>query len=373
MIGLKSPNVPVLLCCSVTGLFGPACAQETEPPTTAEVEAAETAPLFASDELLLLTIEADFHTIRREDRSDEDSEERPAIMRWTDPDGTPQMQEIQIQTRGRFRLARRNCDFPPLRVNVKKKATEGTLFDGQDKLKLVVTCKLGQEYWEQYVLSEYMVYRIFNLFTPMSFRVRLARVTYVDTSGEDETIVKFGVLIEDDDAMATRNRGWKVDWNPQSQFHPMNLQKHQAILIDVFQYMIANTDFSGVQMHNMELIQTMDGDYYTVPFDFDMSGIVNARYATPDERLDIRSVRDRLFRGFCPEQVNRTTEDYDLVFEEFRQKKEEVYDLWRNLEGFEPDRLEDTLEFLDEFYETLEDPGRIKSRIMDRCRDLGTG
>jgi hypothetical protein len=371
MSRLKSLPVPFLCCCSLAGVFGLADAQEREVPTPEEIQAAESAPLFSSHELLELTLEADFHTIRREDRNDEDSEERPAVMRWQGADGTTETQEIQIQTRGNFRLARRNCDFPPLRLNVKKEPTTGTLFEGQDKLKLVVACKLGQDYWEQYVLAEYLVYRMLNLFTPLSFRVRLARVTYIDTSGEDETFTKYAFLIEDDDVMATRNGSWKIDWETERSLPPILQERDQAILVDVFQYMIGNTDWSGVRMHNMALLQRPPATYITVPFDFDVSGIVNTRYAEPDHTLPIRSVRERLFRGFCPEQVNRQPEDYEAVYEQFREKQEELYDLWRSQEGLEEDRIEDTLEYLEDFFEILADPRRIRTQMLNHCRRIG--
>jgi hypothetical protein len=341
MIRLKSTYLPAFLCYTLVGVFGPACAQEQEqtPPTAEEIQAAESAPLFASHQILKITLEADFHTIRREDRSDKDSEERPAIMRWTNPDGSIETQEIQVQTRGIFRLAKRNCDFPPLRLNVKKGQVEGTLFDGQDKLKMVAPCKLGQDYWQQYVLAEYLVYRMFNAFSPLSFRVRLAEVTFTDTSGEDEEFTRIAFLIEDNDALATRNGGWKMDWNSEYQFDPRILESHQGIQVDVFQYMIGNTDWSGVQMHNMELFHRPPATYATIPYDFDFSGIIDARYANPDESLDIRSVRDRKFRGICPDDLNRQPEEYEAVYEEFRQKREELSDLWRNLEGMDEDRV----------------------------------
>jgi hypothetical protein len=359
------------LLCALGLLPGDSQGQEEKAPTPEEMEAAENAPLFASHELLELTLEADFHTIRREDRSDEDSEERPATMRWTTTGGSAGVQEIQIQTRGNFRLSRRNCDFPPLRINVKREATKGTLFDGQDKLKLVVTCKLGRDYWEQYVLAEYLVYRMFNLFTPLSFRVRLARVTYQDTSGEDDPFTRYAFILEDDDAMATRNGGWKLDWDTDQGFHPVLLDTHQALLVDVFQYMIGNTDWSGVQMHNMELLKLPPNRHLIVPFDFDFAGIIDTRYARPDASLPIRSVRQRIFRGICPEQINRSAADYDPIFQEFRERQEEIYDLWRNQEGLDPGRLEDTLEYLEEFFGILADQDRTRTHILDQCRRIG--
>ena len=139
----------------------------------------------------------------RNDR-DKDSDLRDALMVLPNGDTTA----LQIQTRGNFRLNKRNCDFPPLRLNLKKEAVKGTLFEGQDKLKLVVPCKLGQEYWAQYVLSEYLAYRMLNVLTPLSFRVRLARVTYIDSTGKDDPVEeRYGFVIEDlDDDTFTRVR-----------------------------------------------------------------------------------------------------------------------------------------------------------------------
>ena len=348
----------------------PGAGQETEYPTPEEIQAAETAPLFSSHDLLRITLTADFHTIRREDRSDEDSEERPAHLEWINPDGSTATQDIQIQTRGNFRLSSRNCDFPPLRLNVKKGEVEGTLFEGQDKLKVVGVCKLNQDYWQQYVLAEYLVYRMFNLLSPLSFRVRMAEITYVDESGEDETFTRQAFLLEDDSDMAKRNASVKWDWQG-GQLNPVLQDRNQAILVELFQYMVGNTDWSGVEMHNMELIRDPNGRPFTVPFDFDFAGIVDARYAVPDQSLPIRSVRVRHFRGFCPDQLNRPPEAYQAVIELLQERKEEMYDLWRNQEGLDPGRLKDTLEYLDDFYEILDRPDRFQRDILDKCVRIG--
>ncbi len=364
------PILSTLLPLALGPLTGPVQAQEEEPPTPEEVQAAESAPLFSSHETLKLTLEADFHTMRRTDRAEEDSEERPAIMRWIREDGSTATQEIQVQTRGNFRLLSRNCDFPPLRLNVKTEPTKGTIFEGQDKLKLVVTCKLGQRYWEEYVVAEYLVYRMLNLLTPFSFRVRPALVTYVDSSGKDDTFTRYAFLIEDDDAMATRNGGLKVDWDQERLFNARALDQRQATLLEIFQFMIGNTDWSSIQMHNVELVRVPPDGYFVVPFDFDFSGIVDTRYARPDSRLPIRSVRERLFRGYCPEELGRTQDEYLAVFDAFRQKKDEIYALWQNQEGLGEKRVKDTRDYLDDFFEILSDPAQIQRRIMDQCRRI---
>jgi hypothetical protein len=367
---LRIPLSVAPFCVLAVGGGTFACAQELAPPSQEEIEAARSAPLFASHELLEITLEADFQALKKEDRSRDSREERPGVLRWTDAGGSANSQEIQIRTRGNFRLSQRNCDFPPLRLNVKKGATKGTLFDGQDKLKLVVTCKLGQDYWEQYVLLEYMAYRTLNVLTDLSLRVRLARVTYVDTSGKDDPFTRFAFLIEPDEMMALRNNARVVEWNT-GQLDPRLVEARTAILMDSFEYMIGNTDWSGVEMHNMILVRTWENVPYTVPYDFDFSGLVNARYATPDQSLSISRVRQRLFRGFCPENVNRSQAEYDAVYGLFQEKKDEIYQMWRSLEGLDRNRMEDTLEYFDEFYETIGDPKLIESRMMRNCRRVG--
>jgi hypothetical protein len=123
-------------------------------------------------------------------------------------------------------------------------------------------------------------------------------------------------------------------------------------------------------MHNMELIRTYEDVPYTVPYDFDFSGLVDARYATPDPSLGIRRVRQRLFRGFCPRDLNRSVSDYEAVYERFLERKDAIYQAWRQLEGLEPDRRRESLEYLDDFYETLSDPERIEDRMMEDCRRI---
>lgn len=351
------------------GLGSPLRAQEEVRPSAEEVETARSAPLFSSNETVQLTIEADFNTLRRQDRA-RDSEQRPAVLRWSVSGGSEGSLEIQIRTRGNFRLERRNCDFPPLRLNIRTRDAEGTLFHGQDKLKLVSPCKLGQSYWEQYVLKEYLAYRTFNILTDLSYRVRLARITYVDSSGRDDSFSRYAFIIEDEDAMAARHGGVVLDLPEGRAILPYLQEPQHAVLVDVFQYMIGNTDWSGVYMHNMVPFRGPDGNVAAVPYDFDFSGVVDARYAVPDSSLSINRVTQRVFRGYCPDDVGRPLELYDSTFALFREKKDEIYELWSSQEGMESGTVREVTRFFDDFYRTLEDPRRIESQIMRNCLRL---
>lgn len=349
--------------------------------TEEDIEAARTAPLFQSHEYLEFTISSDFETMRDDDRVD-DAEERPATITFAGPDGTPQTYDLQVRTRGIFRLRSRNCQNPPIRLNLRTGAMAGTVFEGQDKLKLVGVCRTRQDYYEQYVLQEYLIYRTYNQLTDVGFQVRPVRVTYVDTSDDVDTFTKYGFLIEDEEAMSARNGARSVEWPPgpgqllgkyaqgSNQLLPQAHDPRQAVILDVFQYMIGNTDWSAVEFHNVKLVEYRDGTLMTVPYDFDFAGAVNARYADPAESLNLRSVKQRLYRGFCHADVGRDWAVYEEVFALFLEKREDIYALYTSLEGGDEGRMEDVLEFYDDFYEVIEDPGRIESRMIRSCRRL---
>ena len=141
--------------------------------------------LFASYDVLALTLEADFEQLKK-DRDQESEEREGKIILMGDGERKDPI-NIQVKTRGKFRLERKNCSFPPLRLNFPGDGLEGTVMEGQDKLKLVTHCRDNGTY-EQNVLEEYLAYRMYNLFTDLSLRARLARVTYVDSRGKDDPV-----------------------------------------------------------------------------------------------------------------------------------------------------------------------------------------
>ena len=60
-----------------------------------------------------------------------------------------------------------------------------------------------------------------------------------------------------------------------------------------------------------------------VPYDFDFTGLVDASYAIPDDKITgTTSIRERIFLGVC-----RSREVYQKDLEEFLEKKEEFYRL----------------------------------------------
>lgn len=316
------------------------------------------APLFQSHHVLELTLETDLRTLRR-DRREDASEYIDAVMRVAKEDGNEEVVPLRVRTRGHFRLDPNSCWFPPVRLNFPSDSVAGTTFEGQDKLKLVTHCRRRGEY-EQNVLEEYLAYRIYNLLSDISFRVRPARVTYVDREGGDDTETWWAFLIEDEGAMAARVAGEIVDL---PQLRPAIMDSEFAVVQAVFQFMIGNTDWSQIHLHNLKILRT-DARYVSVPYDFDFSGLVDADYARPDPALRSGTVRFRLYRGYC-----RPTVAYAGVYERFQAIRDDVYDLIRGQPGLSESSVRRAVEYLDDFYEILDDPAKAKDKILDECRD----
>ncbi len=324
--------------------------------------------LFASNDPLTLTIEAPLEAIFKE--REQVSSYHPGVVILEDSDGSRVRLDVQLKTRGKFRLNPRHCGFPPLRINFKKKQVEGTIFSGQDKLKLVTHCQDKRADYEQYILLEHLAYRTYNLLTDLSYQVRLARITYVDTEGVREPLTKYAFFIEDEDDMAGRV-GWGVVQVPM--VPPFEYEQDQLNLAEVFQFLVGNTDWAAfvsppdkaVCCHNITVIGRPAGPVYPVPYDFDWTGLVSARYARPDPSLPIRSVRQRLYRGIC-----RDRGQLDATLPAFQEQKEAIYALYQDQEGLEEKQVERTVKYLDEFYEIIGDPKKVKREIHDRCREI---
>ncbi|MGH8495400.1 MAG: hypothetical protein ACREVN_04640 [Gammaproteobacteria bacterium] len=300
------------------------------------------------------------------DRSEE-PEYREGVLLLEDGSGEREL-SIEVRPRGHSRRNPDVCRFPPLRLNFKKKEVAGTLFEGQDKLKLVTHCRDRSERNEQYLLQEYLLYRAFNTLTENSFRVRLAEIEYIDTDGRRKPVSAPGFLIEHKDGLARRLGLEAIDVE---RIALDELEPDATALLGVFQFMIGNTDWAvragppgDVCCHNVEPFAMGEGMYLPVPYDFDSTGVIDPPYAAPHESLDIRNVRTRLYRGFC-----RHGEQVMLALDRFNGQKETIYDLFRTQPGLEEKTVERSLEYFDDFYEIINDERKLDGEIRRECRE----
>jgi hypothetical protein len=283
---------------------------------------------------------------------------RNAVFSYTDTDGKAVEVPAMIRTRGIWRL--KNCDFPPLRVNFKSEITKGTLLQGIDKPKLVNFCKDTDDH-EQYILQEAQLYRIYNLLTPASHRMRLLRMTYADSASGKVHAKRFAILLEEPETMAARNGGPIMDLKGAL---PEDLDPYHDALAPLFQYFIGNTDWSIYALHNMELVSLVTGNFIPVAYDFDFAGAINSPYASVDPKLSIQKVRQRLYRGYCVPQ-----EEWEKAYKTFNERKDAIYALYSDDLGklMKPRIVEETLKYYDDFYKTINDAKRAKKEISEDC------
>ncbi|MCF8390878.1 MAG: hypothetical protein K9H12_09305 [Bacteroidales bacterium] len=313
-----------------------------------------TAPLFSSNEILDISIYFDDLKALKKDLSDNPSTHKAQLL-IHNPD-SENIFNIKVSTRGIFRKDPSHCNFPPLKLDFRKQELDNTIFEDQNRLKLVTHCRSGNLEYDQFVIQEYLAYRIYNILTEKSFRVRLARVTYIDNRHKIKDLTRYAFLIEDVDDMAKRNCCTHVDLNNIPQNYTDYFFEN---LVSVFQYMIGNTDWSVPGMHNIKLImEKPDHRPVPVPYDFDFSGIVNPPYAVPNAKFGIESVDVRLFRGY-----ERPIEDLQRVFDYILTKQDEIMRLYEN-SPLSLEQKKRAMDYLDEFFMIISDEELIKKEFV---------
>jgi hypothetical protein len=291
------------------------------------------------------------------------NEYHDAKMTFTHSDGSRVVKNIRLRSRGDFR--KRHCHFPPVKLDFRKTPFESTSMNDVKSLKLVTHCR-GNEEYQQYILKEYLVYRMFNILTENSYRVRLFEIEYIDSEGKMDPLSKYGFIIESDLHLGSRIQAIRIDRNG---IPAWLTDTHQTNLMIFFQFMIGNTDWAIRNQHNIRLFKLMDPaavNPLVIPYDFDYAGMVNTYYALPDESLPISSVRERVYRGYCLS----SEEEYRDYARIFIDHKEELYSLVGNCRLLESRHKKEMLEYLDEFFNVIENPRLLRMEIINKCREL---
>lgn len=309
--------------------------------------------LFTGDSVIAVTLRADFRTLFR-DRDPDTSIWRGGTLRWAGADSAHTV-PLQLRTRGVFRL--RTCDVPPIRLRFEPSDVRRTPFSGARRPKLVTHCKNRGDY-EQFVLQEYAIYRVYQLFTPMSFGARLLRVTYEDSAGAVRQGTRYGYLTEDPNRLADRVGGTEVERQGVRQ---ADLDPAHAALLGVFQYFVANTDWSVPGLHNVALVEKA-GVIYPVPFDFDWSGVIDAPYAQPAPQLGLRTVRERRYRGMCQDPAI-----LEPVLARFEALRDSITAIYRAVPGLEARNANVAIRYYDDFFQDIRDRPRFLRTIAREC------
>lgn len=312
--------------------------------------------LFDSDEPLDIALRFDISYYKRKKP---DTSYMDAILTYYRGDRDSVNKNIKIKARGEVR--RTICDFPPLFLNFKMKDSLPGEFIGINKLKIVPYCKIG---YEDYVLREYLIYKLYNILTDNSLKVRLFRINFINTAKATKPLMQYGFAIEPLKLFEKRTNSFEIE---KSKLSRRNIKPEMLDRCAIFNYMIGNTDWSIGNLHNVLLFQQPFSDRtdlaMIVPYDFDYSGLVNASYAVPFETLPIKTVRERLYLGTC-----RSREEFRNAIREFSDKKEEFY---RTVNGFpylSTRSKKDIIKYLDEFYNLFDKRETIIATLLLECK-----
>ncbi|MFI5244864.1 MAG: hypothetical protein ACHQQR_06525 [Gemmatimonadales bacterium] len=318
--------------------------------------------LFRTDSVLTVTITTELGPLLKQ-RDSLDLVKHPAVLSYVGADGKTVNVPAKLRARGHFRRQARNCDFPPLWLDVKTSDAKPTVLAGMSKLKVTTTCRPKAADYEQYVLQEYIVYRAYAALTDASLRARLLRITYRDTAGKIAPITTSAFLLEDIGTLADRLQ-LKVLPAQGARFE--DLEPESLSLLSMFEYFIGNTDWSVSALHNISLLHDSTARTIPVAYDFDWTGAVDARYAFPDKTLPIHSVTERLYRGNCP-----TPDQFKATLDRFRSKHAAIDALFTQLPPLAPDRAKRMKGFFDDFWKRLDDPRSLQKEVAQDCQKLG--
>jgi hypothetical protein len=339
----------------LTGWAQAACAmQDTD-------QRQNSARLFASAEPMEFTIHAAWRDIVRKKA---DQSPYPATLEFIDASGQTRTLALSVARRGITR--QRVCDFPPIKLRLAGKTGGDSVFYGEKSLKMVTHCRKGER-WEQYYVKEMLAYRIYNTVTERSFRVRPLVVTYLDSATGNRDGPHLAFLIEDDGAVARRNGLKKIKL---AEIGPTQLEPLESSRFALFQYLIGNTDWAALSgpsekcCHNSTLMgRDVRTGIYAVPYDFDSSGLVNASYAAPIERLPIRSVTERLYRGFC---VHNAT--LEPARKQYLDTEAQILDIVRNENRLDGRNKQAALRYLGRFFDVMRSEREFAAEVTVKCR-----
>ena len=314
--------------------------------------------LFTRDDILELSLRFDITQYKRKKPKDEYLD---AVLTYHISKTDSINKNIRLKSRGQFRNG--YCDFPPIALNFKKTEFKMGDLNKLEKMKLVTHCQSGNE---DIVFKEYLIYKLYNVLTDSSFRVRLLRINYINTFKQSKPIRTYAFFIEPLDLMAERINSVPVEVLTLSQ---KNIVPEMMDRMAIFNYMIGNTDWSVPGQHNCKVLASLRTDRsdlgMIVPYDFDYSGLVNATYAVPAEGLGIESVRQRIYLGAC-----RSEEVYLNALKEFANKKESFYKVIREFPYLDDRTKKDMVRYLDEFYSGFDKRTSIVYNLLNQCNNF---
>ena len=330
----------ISFCIIFTFLFGYA--------TYCQTSAVNRQQFFLDDRVIETTLTTDIKKLRS-DKKVPAWQPANVVMRFSDT--AIISEEIRMEPRGSFRKT--NCDLASLMLNFKNPTSPK--LSHLKKLKLVGGCHSNLTD-EELLLKEFLVYKIYNFITNMSFRIRLLHITYKDSRDKMRAYTQYAFLIEDMNDLCERNNCVEVK---KKTFSTSTTNRQQTTIASMFEYMVGNTDWAVNNYHNIKLLAPKTDTLappYIVAYDFDYTGVVDAKYAVPDEQLGTTSVTERVYRG-----PQRNLVELQLAADIFNEKKERIMYYINNFSLLGAKTKRTIVDYLDKFYDIINSKSMLRN------------
>lgn len=319
----------------------------------------ETTPLFSNQEPIQIKLKMSIKDVKK---NTNDSTYLESMLYYKNNNDKYDSLKIDLRARGNNR--RENCYYAPLKLKMKKSVSKETPFVGNKKLKLVLPCLIESNN-DDYVVKEYMAYKLYEIVTPVHYKTRLANIEFIEERGKrTKTNDLKGFLIEDVDNVAKRLNGNEI----KRRIMPLQQDDLASVRNSFFQYMIANTDYSTMYNHNGKLL-FIDKKIIPLPYDFDMSGLVDTSYSVVSNvqnmNLDITEVTERVYKGY-----KRDPLIFEQVRQEFIGNKSKIFEVIDSLENYFQDKNQfiRARKFIESFFEIIQNEKSYKRNILDKLR-----
>ena len=307
-------------------------------PLFAQAEEDKIFGLFMEDDALDIRLDFDIGTFMKE-KSEEEYLDAEITIYGGERDSV--FAKIKVSARGNYR--RRTCDFPPVMLNMKDIETAYSDLNDLERVKLVSHCKEGEEY-QNYVLREYLAYKLYNLVTDYSFRVRLLNISYYDINYDTLFAKRTGFILEPVDFLEKRFNMGEIE---DIEIRQENVENDILLKLSVFEYLLANSDWAVPLLHNLKAFgneESLD-NLIAVPYDFDYSGWVNAHYSVVRIDIGLEKFTDRAFFGPCCSR-----EEYRAVLGYYLGLEDIIIDTIKEFEYLKGRERNDLIRFVRSFY-----------------------
>ncbi len=279
----------------------------------------------------------------------EEPENQKATLTFYLNDSVKMVKLIKIRVRGHTRKTL--CSVPPLRVDFDRSEFLNDWLGAITSLKVFNTCSDGAEY-NSYLHKEYIMLEIYRLLTDVSYRVRLLKLNITDTKNVTDDISAFAFFLENDKKLASRTNSIETELEETTvgelvrsfYMYPSEETAYNVAVLSIYQYMMGNTDWNIAGLHNLKLYD-LPKTQYLVPYDFDYSGFVNAKYAVPSASIPIKNIRDRYYQGPCSDPAI-----FGKALDHIISKKERIYQTILFYPYLKKKEKEKMIDYLDEFF-----------------------